>query len=108
MATAEFDETVPPESGYSMARGLGIPQMRPFRTRVEPLPLAEGPLSNNFNGVTAGYFQLDRIHDGETRAAGHNASARRSWAMTGYGMAHSNESARLKAKARMACHCRSP
>lgn len=72
MATAEFDGTVPPETAYSLARGLGIPQVSPFRTAVDPLPSTEGPVSLNFEGVTAGYFQLDRIDDGETKAAGHN------------------------------------
>jgi len=60
---AMFDEVVPPSTGEALARSLGLPQMRPIVEEVPPLAVVDGPLSANLDGVTAGYFQFDRVGD---------------------------------------------
>ena len=69
MPVADQDDTVPPETGYSLARALGIPHIGPVITEVFGLEQQNAPASDNTAfGVTAGYFQFDRIsNDEQTR-----------------------------------------
>ena len=58
-----FDETVPPQNGHSLARALHLPHIPAV---VDPVELLEveslSPIIGNISeGVTAGFFQLDRV-----------------------------------------------
>ncbi len=62
MPVADQDDTVPPQTAYSLARSLDIPHVGPVFTEVFGLEQQPAPASNNTQyGVTAGYFQFDRI-----------------------------------------------
>ncbi|MCA9620681.1 MAG: hypothetical protein KC731_16775, partial [Myxococcales bacterium] len=68
---AMSDGVVPPSTGRALARSLGIPQMSPVVEAVPPLAIVEGPSSANVDGITAGYFQFDRVGSPPT-PAGHS------------------------------------
>lgn len=61
-----FDQTVPPATGRALARSMALPHVPPV---VEPVSLltvsAPAPLVANVDGTTAGFFQLDRVTEGE-------------------------------------------
>ncbi len=62
------DDTVPPRTGYTLARALGVPHVPPVARAVYDLPVSgEGPLTGNLAGgnVTGGYFQYDFVNRGE-------------------------------------------
>ncbi|MCB9759916.1 MAG: hypothetical protein H6739_08785 [Alphaproteobacteria bacterium] len=65
-----FDEVVPPETGIALARALRLPHVEPV---IEPValltPTGPAPVSANLDGVTAGFFQYDRVTDGEAVVA---------------------------------------
>lgn len=63
LPVANEDEVVPPSSGRALARALELPHMQPVATAVAPLVPVTGPLAGNLDGVTAGFFQFDRIED---------------------------------------------
>jgi dienelactone hydrolase len=66
MPVADQDDTVPPQTAYSLARSLDIPHVGPVFTEVFGLEQQDAPASNNTRyGVTAGYFQFDRITRGD-------------------------------------------
>lgn len=69
MPVADQDDTVPPQTAYSLARSLAIPHVGPVFTEVFGLEHQPAPVSNNtVYGVTAGYFQFDRItNEGRNR-----------------------------------------
>jgi hypothetical protein len=61
------DEVVPPAAGRALARAMNIPQVPPVLVPVGVIPVTDtAPVSGQLSGVTAGYFQLDRV----TRSAG--------------------------------------
>ncbi len=68
------DETVPPSSGRALARAMGIPHVGPVSFDVALLEQVPAPVSANVGGVTAGYFQFDRVSSGDAgiAVAGHN------------------------------------
>jgi len=56
------DDDVPPAAGRALARGIGLPHLKPIAENVSLLEVKEGPLHNNLiHGVTGAYFQFDRI-----------------------------------------------
>ncbi len=67
------DDTVPPATGYALARALQTPHMHPVLNGVELLDVVEGPVSGNWNegATTAAYFQFDRIGGDNPVAATH-------------------------------------
>ena len=68
------DQTVPPASGKALARALAVTHVEPVVEPVELLPSAPAPLSENTSrGVTAGFFQYDRVstREGDTTPATH-------------------------------------
>lgn len=69
-----FDGIVPVPTGHYLARSLGVPHVPPVYAAVDALPQSESaaPLAGNTNGMTAGFFQLDRVSlDGVVEASGH-------------------------------------
>ncbi|MBW1880191.1 MAG: hypothetical protein JRJ84_17665 [Deltaproteobacteria bacterium] len=61
------DEAVPAETGRALARGLGVPHLPPVADPVDGLPTSAAlPLTANLDGLTAGYFQYDRVTAGDT------------------------------------------
>ncbi len=72
LPTAEFDGTVPPETAYALARSMRLPQVGPVRTPLYPLERVAAPVSLNVDGVTAGYFQFDRVGSGPAEAGHEN------------------------------------
>ncbi|MCB9797760.1 MAG: hypothetical protein H6741_34195 [Alphaproteobacteria bacterium] len=69
-----WDEIVPVATGEALARALEIPHVPPAVYAVEGLPLAPAaPVSGNLDGVTAGFFQFDRVTvDGEVLPSAHD------------------------------------
>ncbi|MGB0648442.1 MAG: hypothetical protein ACPGQS_14755, partial [Bradymonadia bacterium] len=54
------------ETGYALARSLGVPHVGPVITEVFGLEQQATPAADNTDyGVTAGYFQFDRISNDE-------------------------------------------
>lgn len=70
---AVIDDTVPPATAKSLARGLGVPHLAPVIDPVAGLDEVSGPLhANLLDGATGAYFQLDRIsEDGSVAHATH-------------------------------------
>ncbi len=59
---ADKDETVPPATAQALARALGVPHVGPVFTEVFGLEQQDTPTTDNtVYGVTAGYFQFDRM-----------------------------------------------
>ncbi len=57
------DDTVPPLTGRTLARALGVPHVAPVMRPVDGLPVVEAPVSASVGDRTGGYFQLDRSGD---------------------------------------------
>ena len=56
--------------GFFLSRGLGLPHVPPVLLPVEGLEqTGAAPISANLDGLTAGYFQLDRVTEGEAVVA---------------------------------------
>jgi hypothetical protein len=64
-----YDETVPPQNGHSLARALRLPHIPAVVDPVELLEVeSQSPIIGNIvEGVTAGFFQLDRVTVGDQR-----------------------------------------
>ena len=82
LAVGLEDEVFSPDSGNTLARAMGVPQVGPIVDEVEFLEQAgEAPVAGNaFDGArTVGFFQYDRItrnDDPEPRRPEHEASAK--------------------------------
>ena len=60
-----YDDTVPPRTGWSLARALGAPHLNPVYVDVSQLDTADGPVSANLpSGRTGAYVQFDQITRG--------------------------------------------
>ena len=68
------DGTVPPSTGRTLARALGVPHIAPELHPVDGVAVVAAPVSDNVNGVTGGYFQFDRVGDPPRRSS-HNNTA---------------------------------
>ena len=68
-----FDGTVPVTAGQFIARALDVPHVPPVYEPVDDLPVSSvAPLAGNQGGVTAGFFQLDRVtRSGAIEVASH-------------------------------------
>lgn len=57
------DETVPPETGFALARALGAPQIGEAFEPLDVIEQVEAPLQGNItaSGTTAAYMQYDRV-----------------------------------------------
>ena len=66
LPVAIADDVVPPATGRALARALGLPHVAPV---VEPValvaPVMPAPASENIDGRTQGFFQFDRVTDGD-------------------------------------------
>ncbi len=75
LPVAAFDDVVPPSTGRALARALELPHAGAVVEAVPPLAAA-GPLpieATNFGDRVAGYFQFDRVAEGDGVAdAKHN------------------------------------
>ena len=59
------DDTVPVSTGKALARSLALPHMPPVADDVSLLEVAAtGPLHGNHDGLTAAFFQFDRVTSG--------------------------------------------
>lgn len=82
LAVGLEDEVFSPDSGNTLARAMGVPQVGPIVAEVEGLERAgEAPIAGNAEGGTrtVGFFQYDRItrdDDPDPRRPRHEASAR--------------------------------
>ncbi|MCB9663781.1 MAG: hypothetical protein H6732_06695 [Alphaproteobacteria bacterium] len=66
LPVATDDEVVPPATGKMLARGLGLPHVPPVAEVVPGLEVSgPAPLQGNLDGLTAGFFQLDRVTKGD-------------------------------------------
>jgi hypothetical protein len=65
MPVSLTDEVVPPPAGRAMARALKLPHLQPVAESVDGLEPVEGALTANAGGVTAAYFQFDRVSEGD-------------------------------------------
>lgn len=74
LPVATDDTVVPPTTGQMLARGMGLPHVPPVAVPVDGLVVsAEAPLQGNLDGITAGYFQFDRVTRGDgVEPAGHD------------------------------------
>ena len=73
LPVAMADEVVPPATGRALARSLLLPHVPPVAEAVPLLEVAPGaPLSGNLDGVTAGFFQFDRVGGEDPVVAGHD------------------------------------
>jgi hypothetical protein len=66
-AVGTYDEVVPPSSGRSLARGMGLPHLAPIAEEVELIDVIDAaPLAGNLadGARTAAFFQYDRASRG--------------------------------------------
>jgi hypothetical protein len=68
------DTTVPVSTGKALARSLALPHLPPVVDDVSLLEVsANGPIAGNRDGLTAAFFQFDRVtRDGEVVPSSHS------------------------------------
>lgn len=73
LPVATLDEVVPFAAGRALARAYGLPHVHPIAVPVAGIPDAgASQVAGNLDGVTAGYFQYDRItRNGTVRPSEH-------------------------------------
>ena len=58
------DDTVPPRTGRALARAIHAPHLEPVFAHVSQLAIVEGPVAENFGGITGGFSQYDLVTSG--------------------------------------------
>lgn len=85
---AVIDDTVPPATAKSLARGLGLPHLAPILDPVAGLEDVSGPLHANLtDGATGAYFQLDRVSEDDAVVPANHSNVPHSpevWWMTAH------------------------